>query len=1270
MAAERRTYQRHAVTWDAEVSGDGYGPLAFEIQDVCEGGVFLVPSTRAAAQGLHQRRLQDAWLDIAVRDPISSRRRIARARLVRSAGDGFGAAFERPQPDLVNALLTIAESDLSAERQPAATAARRPQTSAEQQRQYRQQLQACKDLVADYLKDRVETFLLQAEGALLSAADRTTSPTDQAAYFGGIKMLKTHRRHFGQELVAEVMVHWAALGDFSIEEHQENQQDGELALVDEGEFEDWLLRSEAVTRAETRAIRPLRLLQRRLSHSVGKPIDERSNPVSPTVLCHVLAGRLRTFRPDPKSKQVLYPVFGKTVLNQLSVLYDGINARLRDNGILPDLEQEKLRVAKVRSVPRPTREATDSPPLSEEEQAGNAMLDATESSMPRPPQGLSNLYRTVRELFRSSRNRSDAGRQASQPPGEPASPDMVMQAVARLSTDTPLQPGQTLGEKLSMQLASLHPDHPLHLGAEQRETVDLMDQWFAELRPEETDEGGFFRSWSRQIMPLALQEEMQHGHFLKSRDLPLHRLIDALDRASESLAILTGEDRSTLEQEFSPAIQRALSSYREDPAQLEQATRLLEQSASKARRIQEAGMERVRQSCEGSQRLEQARQEVARTLARRLEGKQVPEPIMELLEQGWQNRLVLLELRRDKDPSEWENSLKALDMLLRGIGSPSVPRQPLQEPNKLLFYVEQALQRGNVPADRAGQVTRHLGQWLKRPADSDEHPPCRPYKGEKAARTREADSDLPQEWLGQAKLLELGDWVYFRDETGQRQPLRLAWASRRRDRFVFVNRAGQKTAELTLNQLARRLGEKEADADSDLNAPATERRWQDMLVKMNKQLTHEATHDPLTGLLNRHAMERRVRHLLQRPTSERHQHVLFQIALDDFKVVNHKLGHGGGDQVLKQLGALLTERAGKRGLVARMGGDEFAVLLVRSSGDTGARFARELLDELQEHKFSVQKQTVRVAGSIGVVPFSRETHAMEDLLRDADNACFAAKESGGNRVHVYRPGDAEMAELRKSMDQATRVDQALDAGLINLRCQRIDPLQQSGWPPMYEVLMAISGDSRGAMRPDQFIPSAERFGRMPALDRWVIGEVLHWMRDNPSRLHDVDALTINLSGQTLNDVGFMDYLRQQFKQHRVTPQRICFEVTETAAVANLSLAADMIRELKHMGCRFALDDFGSGLSSYSYLKNLPADYLKIDGEFIRDLGRDGSDDAMVKSIHELSHHLGKLTVAEFVETEQIRDRLRTIGLDYAQGYGIDMPVPLDQMGRTSGVAAS
>ncbi|MCH8504591.1 MAG: DUF1631 family protein [Ectothiorhodospiraceae bacterium] len=1264
MTAERRTYHRHAVTWDAEVSGDGYGPLAFEIQDVCEGGVFLSPSTRAAAQGLRQRHLRDAWLSISIRDPVTSRRRSARARLVRDAGDGFGVAFEHPQQDLINALLTVAESDLSAERQPVANTAARTQTSNDQRRRYLGLLQGCGELITDYLRDRLETFLLQAEGALLAAADRTTSPTDQAAYFGGIKLLKNHRRHFGSDIVTEVLQHWGSLGHFSIEEERGQQEEGELALVDEGEFEDWLLRSEAVTRAETRAIRALRLLQRRLAHAVGKPIDERSNPLSPTALSHLLAHRLRTFRPDPRCKEVLYPAFGKTVLNQLSVLYDGINARLRENGVLPDLENEKLRVAKVQSSPAAARrQRSDQPAASNEEQAGNALLDATESSPSNTTQGLGSLYRTVRELFRSGRSRPDSGVPEPQQVGAPAPPDLVLEAVGRLGSATPLQPGQSLSEQLAAQLAGLRPGQPMHLAGEQRETVDLMDQWFSELRPEESDEAGFFRNWSRQIMPLALQEEMRHGHFLKNRDLPLHRLIDALDRATESLATLSGGEREQLEATFSPAIRRALETYRDDPSYIEEATGLLEQSANKARRIQEAGMERIRQSCEGSQRLDQARQEVERALARRLEGKQVPEPVLDLLDQGWRNRLVLLELRRDKDPGEWDNSVKALDMLLRGIGSPTMPRQPLKEPNKLLFYIEQALQRGNVPTDRAGQLTRQLGQWLKRPTDSDEHPPCRLYKGEQVTALADAADDLPQEWLGQAKLLELGDWVYFRDEAGQRQPLRLAWASRRRDRFVFVNRAGQKTAELTLGELARRLGEKEADADSDLNAPATERRWQDMLVKMNKQLTHEANHDPLTGLLNRHAMERRVRHLLQRPASERHQHVLLQLALDDFKVVNHKLGHGGGDQVLKQLASLLKERSGKRGLVARMGGDEFAVLLVRSSGDTGARFATELLNALQGRKFSAQNQSVRITGSIGVVPFSRETHTMEDLLRDADNACFAAKEAGGNRVHVYRPGDAEMAELRKSMDQATRVDQALDAGLISLRCQRIDPLQQSGWPPMYEVLMAIAGDDRGAMRPDQFIPSAERFGRMPALDRWVISEVLRWMSNNPTRLHDVDALTINLSGQTLNDVGFMDYLRAQFKRFRVTPQRVCFEVTETAAVANLALAADMIRALKHMGCRFALDDFGSGLSSYSYLKNLPADYLKIDGEFIRDLDRDGSDDAMVKSIHELSHHLGKLTVAEFVETETVRNRLRGIGLDYAQGYGIDMPVPLDQLGN-------
>ncbi|MCC5859409.1 MAG: DUF1631 family protein [Ectothiorhodospiraceae bacterium] len=1264
MTAERRTYYRHPIIWDTEVIGHGYGPLAFEIRNFCEGGVFIAPATRAADERLRKRQDTDPHIELRLRDPVNSQRYSVSARVVRSCDSGFGIAFHRPQPQLVSALLTVSESDRSAHRgtltpsgSRGSAAARRPRT----------ELAHCRSLLADYLAGRMDTFLSQAEGALFAAAEQTAGNAEQTAYLGGTRMLREQRRVLGRGLADAVLANWDRLGKYSIETEQAATDQSELSLVDETELNDWLIRSEAITRAESRAIRPLRNLQRRLSVLAGSPVDERSNPISPTALVQLLADRLDDFQPDMKVREVLYPVFGKTVLYQLSVLYDSLNAELRRQGILPELEQERPKITNVRSL-GPRSNPMDEAQASSREGAEPAPREGTAShappGTPSAQPGIGGLYRTVRELFRASRNRVEERTEGTENanPVPAAEPAEVLQALESLDA-APTGSGHTLADALQQALQRRHPDRPVRLGGEQRETVELLDQWFSGLREAEGGDRGFFRDWSARLMPLALREELQRGQFLEGENLPLHQVIDALDQAAQSLAGMRDRERERARQDMEATLRGARGQGVAAPAGLGPAARHQEAQAGGGRRVQEAAMERVRQACDGSERLEQAREAVDEALDGILGGKQVPEPLLDLLDQAWRNRLVLLELRRDREPENWRRSLRAVELLLYGIGSPDVPRRPVNGADTLLHYIEQSLLKANVPPDRVNTLVEGVAYWLKLPAGSRELPVCRRYLRTQARPASAEPDDLPQEWLGQAKLLEPGDWVFFHGDTGRPEPLRLAWTSRQRDRFVFVNRAGQKSAELSLAELARRLGARQADTGQDLNAPATQRRWQEMLVRMNRELSHRATHDPLTGLLNRRALERRVEHLLQHPAGARYRHSVLQIALDDFKVVNHKLGHSGGDKVLRMLGSLLREQAGKRGLVSRLGGDEFAILLVRNTDDdAGEQLARELLTALQHQRFTVDEQPIRLTASIGVVSFSRETHRLAELLRDVDNACFAAKESGGNRVHVYRPGDAELEELRHSMEQASRVDQALEGGLLSLRCQRIQPLQHGDWPPMYEMLIVIANDAQGSMRPDQVIPAAERFGRMPALDRWVVSQTLRWMKEHPDRLDTLDALSINLSGQTLNDVGFMDFLRQEFRNYRVSPQRVCFEVTETAAVANLSLAADMIREFKHMGCRFALDDFGSGLSSYAYLKNLPADYLKIDGEFIRELDRPDADDAMVKSIHELAHHLGKLTVAEFVETDRVRERLAAIGVDYVQGFSVHRPVPLEALG--------
>jgi diguanylate cyclase (GGDEF)-like protein len=429
-----------------------------------------------------------------------------------------------------------------------------------------------------------------------------------------------------------------------------------------------------------------------------------------------------------------------------------------------------------------------------------------------------------------------------------------------------------------------------------------------------------------------------------------------------------------------------------------------------------------------------------------------------------------------------------------------------------------------------------------------------------------------------------------------------------------------------------------------------------------RELGYQAAHDPLTGLLNRREFERHLQRLLDQARAHNQMHALCYIDLDLFKVINDTCGHIAGDELLRQLGQNLRGRMRKSDVLARLGGDEFGVLLENCDLEQAERVVPFLQQAIREFRFVWEDKSFEVAASIGLAPITAGSGSLHDLLRTADLACYAAKDAGRNRIHVARADDAALAERQTEVQWVQRIKLALVDGRFALHGQRIQAVRPGASGERYEILVRLIDDAGRLVHPRAFLPVAERYQLMPAVDRWVLGQSLRLLKDRVSMFgNGLDGLNINLSGQSLGDVGFHDFLVQELQQSGVPPERICFEITETATVANLSRATELLTALKAIGCEFALDDFGSGLSSFAYLKNLPVNYLKIDGAFIRDILHDRSDHAMVASIHQLAHILGIQTVAEYVDSPEIFAAIERIGIDYAQGYGVAEPRPLDEL---------
>lgn len=420
--------------------------------------------------------------------------------------------------------------------------------------------------------------------------------------------------------------------------------------------------------------------------------------------------------------------------------------------------------------------------------------------------------------------------------------------------------------------------------------------------------------------------------------------------------------------------------------------------------------------------------------------------------------------------------------------------------------------------------------------------------------------------------------------------------------------------------------------------------------QVSAQLFHQSTHDSLTGLINRSEFENRVKASLD---GSGKFHVMLYLDLDQFKIVNDACGHIAGDELLRQITRLMQSALRGGDVLARLGGDEFAVLLKDCPSEQGQRVAGKLLQLIGDFHFLWEGKQFKIGVSIGLVSFSDDNQSYGEVMRAADTACYIAKDKGRNRVHVYKADAGDTTLRRGEMAWVGRIHQAMEENRLCLYRQKIDTVSgDDASYAHYEILLRMLDEDGSVVLPMTFIPSAERYGLMPKIDRWVISSMFsRYASEQPA------LWSINLSGTSINDDQFLEFIQKQFARYAVPPKAICFEITETAAISSLARASQLIRELRAMGCKISLDDFGSGMSSFGYLKYLQVDFLKIDGSFVKNMVHDPIDRAMVESIHKIGFLMGLQTIAEFVEDAQTRKILKGIGVHYVQGYDISKPEP-------------
>ncbi len=1090
-----------------------------------------------------------------------------------------------------------------------------------------------------------------------------------------------------------------------------------LSLVNTEEFEDWLAVANIISKSERAYEKYLQEMYIRMGMIVDSWGHSEANPLGIAVFCHAFDDAIQHVNLSKEIRQKVYSGYEARVIPLFRKLYISVTKMLEDSGLFPEIDEDYITPGTpVTTRTEPDEDSVDEDEAveEEEEQEEEDELDSLEKELReelrrrrqadssgtarnrrRPSSGrrrspdrsgqrgsasrdrgdvsstINTIYSTVRGLLNA--------RQEALPEEELEDEDWVeldeMQGLLQsLQQEAGAVPEQRIPvrERLLQQAAAGGRQRRLAPAALER--IDVVENLVDSIE-EDSLLSSSAKDWIRQLELTLDKVAAQRGDFL-SEENP-HQALEVINQ----LASLGGAESASIKRNVEDVIANINTNYDSDPDVFDDALRKLQPLVERQTRAFTGNVQRTVKASQGQQTLVNAQRAVVDEIDQRLAGREVPEILMKLLMPGWRNLLVNTHLRQGQDSREWKNHVQALDQILRHLdGSVDPSKDPdYLPPEKLLARIESGLESISFEPGQRAPLINTLRRVLTGETEKAELPMVDLSEKSVAETLGFADIDElesrrqkilqekenDQDWkklYERVQRLHVGEWLEFYSDGSEGEIAIVAWVSDDNARMVFVNRRGVKTHELAVEELTNQMFENKVKILEESDIPLTDRASHRMLQNMHNKLTHQATHDELTGLVNRKEFERELVRVLGLAKRNRTDHTVAFLDLDQFKVINNTGGHDAGDRLLVELARELEKTTPENAILSRLGGDEFGILLEGYDRESGMTVIRRICEAVKAFRFKWQDEVFSLTTSCGVVNIDELTDSVTSILRGADSACYVAKEAGRDRIQLYETDDSEMEHRKGIMEFVSQIDKSLEEDRFVLNCQKISPVdEESGEHAHYEILLTVLDENGEPMPPQDFIVAAETYNRMGAIDRWVIRNAFRFIASNILRLDHLGAFSINISGNSLTEDDFMEFVLEQFNETRLPTSMVCFEITETSAIGNLEDAIEFIEKMKVIGVQFSLDDFGTGLSSYSYLRNLPVDYLKIDGIFVKDIKENPSDYAVVKSINEIGHFMGKKTIAEYVEDDEILEILREIGVDFAQGYGIEHKMPITEL---------
>ncbi|SDS36064.1 diguanylate cyclase (GGDEF) domain-containing protein [Halopseudomonas sabulinigri] len=1270
---EKRKFPRQMCAVDAVLSlaeGDSHHCL---ISEYSQGGLQITFDAAIAGgiiNNLHQLVAQQGKASVSFRQANQHLR--LPVSIVHITPQGVGLRLHNPDPSIYRVLQHLSAAQADSNSGSSSLTHQQPLLS---NRHRKTLMQAACTVLHNYLRSQYSGFCQQLEQALFTGADQQSSTAAQQQFLIAIRQFRKERQSIfaalSRSMIAEAMV--VSKGNANAQQHSagiERKRASPLELVTKNDFEDWLLVRVAISKVELKLREALIELQIRVDAAFGQRDGKRTyNPFSPAALCNSFFDQIRHLQLPYAQLEVVYSVLQKTLLTDLDGFYQQLNQVFIDADILPsiDVNQYLAEQALQKRPPAPPAQVDPAPGASAAapSAAEKAPSEAGSSSQPLPRSSASNTanpsasaYGTVTQLMGLRRQaRGESNRSGSAVSGEPQATAQQLGHLQQSLLDGSVQLLKPGALKELMQQAK---GATTGLSDQEHDAADTIEGLFDSILQSDRISNELREEFSKLQVPL-LRAMLQDPEIFSAEGHPARQALNYIallsDRSSTNLAANT------------PVILDAIRSILGDKSEgggFSQSIDKLDQLVSREKRLIERNLQRIRQGCEGQQRLRHANRQIQHELGRML-AEPAPQPVIALIEHGWRDLMRLSYLREGVASRSWEITLQVVEQLVAQHDPARLSGLERTLSNSDLLRL---LEKGLSKVPEGQHSHRLLLQQLEgmlqaapedlslvsyRPGDTAES-----NLQEKLDALADQDQTLMR-WVKRARDLRTAQWFELSHGKLQEKLVQLAWIADDDSLYVFANHQGTQKLELPLERVATLLRDGNLVLLSDAALPAVEQGLDALVQKVYDKLAFDSCHDPLTGFLTRKEFCRLLaQKVAATDAAEAHYSLIF-IDIMQFKIINNTCGYEAGDTFLRELAQRLKNFAPADTLVGRMGADQFAIVLNEEAETLGYNSARELKAMIESKRFAYEEHSFVINTALALAGFSHGNQKIMELLRSVEAATSLSKNTGYKDVQVVRPGDQRLEKLDEIMGWVNRINKALDNDNLRLRCQQITPINGSARTlPHYEVLLSVLDEHGEASPPAEFIRVAEEYNRMAAVDRWVVEHVLQWMHENLDDLHLFGGFSVNLSGHSMNDETFLDFIFDALVRYPVPRDKLVFEITETVAVTNLDDAADFIKEMRSIGCRFSLDDFGVGQSSYSYLKRLPVDFIKIDGNFVRDINNNDVDYALVKSITEMGHYLKKKVIAEYVGSEDILNTVTHLGVDYAQGYHFGAPLMLDQ----------